>query len=196
MTGPVEPTAYWGSATPDPYAMVTARYTHVTVQADDLEASVRFYESVFGMERLPTPDFEEPIQWLRCGDLQLHLVERDAEAPSLNHHALHVDDFEAVYLAVEEDDGAEFVALPHVDAGFVDGAPPVYVLPTGEVQLYVRDPAGNLLEVNAPDVDEIDPTVVTNLVARADVAPPESGSPPPVLYGEELLSSLGRRTDG
>lgn len=171
--------------------MVTARYTHVTIQADDLEESVRFYESAFGMERLPTPDFEEPIQWLRCGDLQLHLIETHADPPSINHHGLHVDDFEGVYRALGAEGGAEFEALPHVDADFVDGAPPVYVLPTGEVQLYVRDPAGNLVEVNAPDVDEIDGSVVTNLVERTDVAPPDPGSPPPVLYGRDLRSEIG-----
>ena len=175
--------------------MVSPRYTHVTIQADDLAASVDFYASVFGMDRLPTPAFDEPIQWLRCGDLQLHLIETDAGPPAINHHGLHVDDFEAVYRALDAFDGAEFEALPHAGAGFEDGAPPVYVLPTGAVQLYVRDPAGNLVEVNAPDATALDESVVTNLVERADVAPPESGTPEPVLYGDRLLSAIGRGTD-
>ncbi len=29
------------------------------------------------MERIPTPAFAEPAQWLKAGELQLHLVERD-----------------------------------------------------------------------------------------------------------------------
>ena len=175
--------------------MVT-QYTHVSIQADDLAESVRFYETAFGMERLPTPDFEEPIQWLRSGDLQLHIVENDAGPPTFNHHALHVDDFEAVYQALEADDGATFEAIPHIEPGFVDGAPPVYVLPTGEIQLYVRDPAGNMIEVNAPDAAGLDESVVPNVVDRADIAPPDPERPPPVLYGDALLSAIGRRSDG
>ena len=170
--------------------MVAARYTHVTVQADDLAESVGFYESVFGMEPLPTPAFAKPIQWLSCGDLQLHLVETDADAPALNHHALHVDDFEAVYRALDDHPAAEFEALPHAGGGFVGGAPPVYVLPTGAVQLYVRDPAGNLLEVNAPDAEALDGSVVPNVVERADVESPGADGPTPALYGEVLRAAI------
>ena len=46
---------------------------HVSISATDLEASTRFYEDIFGMERIPTPIFETPVQWLRVGDMQLHL---------------------------------------------------------------------------------------------------------------------------
>ena len=82
--------------------MVESRYTHVSIVADDLEESVDFYESVFGMKRIPTPAFDERIQWLQCGEFQLHLVERDDDPPAFNHHALHVDDFEAVYQSIRE----------------------------------------------------------------------------------------------
>lgn len=157
--------------------MVESRYTHVSVQADDLERAAAFYESVFGLERLRTPDFEEPAQWFRCGDLQLHLVENDAEAPAFNHLALHVSDFEAVYRAVSDHDDAAFMALPHVEAGFVDGEPPVYVLPSGAAQLYVRDPEGNLIEVNAPDAAALDRTVVPNVVDRPDIPPASEPAP-------------------
>ena len=46
---------------------------HVSIAARDLEESTRFYVEVFGMEPIATPIFETPVQWLRCGDLQLHL---------------------------------------------------------------------------------------------------------------------------
>ena len=45
----------------------------MSIAAADLEESTRFYEEVFGMERIPTPTFADPVQWLRVGDLQLHL---------------------------------------------------------------------------------------------------------------------------
>jgi hypothetical protein len=45
----------------------------------------------------------------------------------------------------------------------------VYYLPTGTVQWYVRDPSGNLIEINYPDVEDIDQSVVQNIVERGDV---------------------------
>ncbi|MFD1600772.1 VOC family protein [Halobellus rarus] len=165
--------------------MVVSRYTHVSIVAADLEESVGFYESVFGMERIPTPAFDERIQWLECGDKQLHIVERDDEPPAFNHHALHVDDFEAVYGAIREHDSAEFEVLPQIETAFVDGEPPVYVLPSGEVQCYVRDPAGNLVEVNAPDADALDESAVRNLIERADVEWPSGDDEPAPIYLDE-----------
>ena len=169
--------------------MVT-RYTHVSIQADDLEESVEFYRTAFDMDLIPTPNFEEPLQWLRCGEIQLHIVENDAEAPTFNHHAVHVDDFEATYRAVMDHDTAECVAIPIVDAGFVDGHPPVYVLPNDEVQLYIRDPAGNMVEVDAPSADDIDESVVQNMVERADVTPPGPDEPWAGIYQDSLVEQI------
>jgi len=169
--------------------MVT-RYTHVSIQADDLEESVEFYETAFDMERIPTPNFREPLQWLRCGEIQLHIVENDAEAPTFNHHAVHVDDFEATYRAVMDHETAEGVTIPPVDAGFVDGHPPVYVLPNGEVQLYITDPAGNMVEVDHPNADEIDESVVKNMVERADVTPPGPDEPWSGIYQASLVEQI------
>ncbi|WP_144901400.1 VOC family protein [Halobellus captivus] len=162
--------------------MVEARYTHVSIVAADLEESVQFYESVFGMERIPTPAFDEPIQWLACGDLQLHLVERDDDPPAFNHHALHVDDFEAVYRAIRQHDSAEAERLPQIEPGFVDGEPPVYVIPSGAIQFYIRDPAGNLVEVNYPDAADLDTSVVSNLIDRTDIDWPGPDEEPAPIY--------------
>src|SRR5262249_58148151 len=63
---------------------------HVSFSAVDLEESVRFYESVLGLERIPTPTFEMPVQWLRIGSLQLHIFAADpgAEPPQRHHLGL------------------------------------------------------------------------------------------------------------
>ncbi|WP_435182875.1 VOC family protein [Halobellus sp. EA9] len=165
--------------------MVEVSYTHVSIVADDLEESVEFYESVFGLERIPTPDFEERVQWFAVGDLQLHIVESDAEPPAFNHHALHLDDFEAVYRAVRDHGRAAVEPLPQIDRGFVDGEPPVYVVPSGAVQFYIRDPAGNMIEVNSPDADDLDDSVVRNVVERTDIAPPGPSEEPAPIYMDE-----------
>ena len=48
---------------------------HVSIPSRDLEESARFYESLFGLERLPTPTFGIDVIWMRLGDLQLHLFQ-------------------------------------------------------------------------------------------------------------------------
>src|SRR6187397_2269643 len=62
--------------------MRATSFTHVSIHAYDLEESTRFYVDVFGMRRVPAPDFEHPVVWLEVGDQQLHLFHRDTPAPS------------------------------------------------------------------------------------------------------------------
>ena len=132
--------------------MTATGFNHVSIRALDLDRSVRFYEDVFGMEQIPTYDFDAPTQYLRVGNLQLHVFERgdpEQPAPPHQHLALDVDDFEAVFRRALE--------LGVLDDTFGD---PVVELPDGSVQLYLRDPAGNLVEVDWPDVATLDDAVV------------------------------------
>jgi catechol 2,3-dioxygenase-like lactoylglutathione lyase family enzyme len=111
---------------------------HVSISAADLAESTSFYEEVFGMERLPTPTFPDPVQWLRLGDLQLHLF-LDGETPPARHHiGITIDDFDAAYQAVKARASDEF--------GWQ-----LVELPSRQVQLYFRDPAGNLIELDFRD---------------------------------------------
>ncbi len=125
-------------------------FTHVSVHAHDLDESAHFYRELFGMEDVPSPNFPFPVLWLRVGDLQLHLFQSKDPVPGTHHFGIDVDDFERVYtkagdLGVRE--GTGYYAN-------------VYELPEGAVQMYVRDPAGNLVEVNYPDVAALDRSVV------------------------------------
>jgi YD repeat-containing protein len=145
--------------------MRAVRFNHVSIHADDLDESTRFYEEVFGMERLPTPRFREPVRWLRLGDQQLHLFQREgAQSPRYHHVALDVDDFEAVYKTAKE-------------RGLLDDETwrrSLRVHPSGWVQMYIRDPAGNLVEVDWPDVSTLDPELAAELhPLEADV--PQTG---------------------
>jgi catechol 2,3-dioxygenase-like lactoylglutathione lyase family enzyme len=114
---------------------------HVSVVARDLAESIRFYVDVLGLEPLPTPDFGFPVQWLRAGDLQVHLFERPDEPPTYAHLAFTVDDVVAVY-----ERARDLRILDHTSFGYA-----IAQLPGGEAQLYIRDPAGNLLELDHPD---------------------------------------------
>ena len=121
-------------------------FTYVSVHAHDLEESMRFYTEVFGMEEIPAPEFPFPVRWLRVGDLQLHLFQSDEAAPEGHHFGIEVDDFEAAYERVKERGAA-------IEEGYFSK---LYELPDGAVQLYVRDPARNLVEINWPDVSALD----------------------------------------
>jgi len=59
-----------------------AHINHVSIVAPDLQRSVQFYTEIFGAETIDTPNFGFPVQWLRVGDLQLHLFERPGSAPT------------------------------------------------------------------------------------------------------------------
>lgn len=128
-------------------------FTHVSVHAHDLEESVHFYKDLFGMEEIPAPGFPFPVLWLRVGDLQLHLFQSENPAPQGHHFGIEVYDFEATYEKVGEM-GAQ------IEEGYFSS---VYELPDGAVQLYVRDPAGNMVEVNWPDVSTLDRSVIGDI---------------------------------
>ncbi len=142
--------------------MRATRINHVSIGAVDLEESGRFYEEVFGLERLPSPNFGMPVYWLRLGDTQLHLFQTDGRVTGTQHLGIEVDDFEGVYrrlltLAALEPEGY-FSRLVE--------------LPDGAVQLYFRDPAGNLVEVDHPDVTTLDRSLFGDrLVRLADLEP-------------------------
>ncbi|MBO0705589.1 MAG: VOC family protein, partial [Candidatus Dormibacteraeota bacterium] len=53
--------------------MAATNLNHVSVHATDMEKSAKFYEDLFGLQRVPTPNFGFEVIWLRVGDLQLHL---------------------------------------------------------------------------------------------------------------------------
>jgi catechol 2,3-dioxygenase-like lactoylglutathione lyase family enzyme len=114
----------------------------VSVHADDLEESTRFYEELFGMERLPTAKFPDPVLWLRLGEQQLHLFESDEDTPTPRQHvSFDVEDFDAVY--------GKAKAMGILDSRAFGS--PLRSHPMGWVQMYLRDPAGNLVEVDWPD---------------------------------------------
>ena len=74
------------------------RINHVSVQAVDLEESARFYEQLFGMERIPTAKFRGPVLWLRLGEQQLHLFTSDADALPLGDSVEQAGDAAAATL--------------------------------------------------------------------------------------------------
>jgi catechol 2,3-dioxygenase-like lactoylglutathione lyase family enzyme len=142
---------------------------HVSISATDLQESTRFYEEVFAMERIPTPVFESPVQWLRVGDLQLHLFLDDRPAPVRHHLGITVDDFDEADQAVRRRT-ADTWGWRLVE------------LPSRQLQLYVHDPAGTLIELNWPDADTVDRSRYPELRRLEDFVPQTEESVQAVLY--------------
>jgi catechol 2,3-dioxygenase-like lactoylglutathione lyase family enzyme len=68
----------------------------VSVNARDLEESVEVYVDLLGAERIATPNFGLPVQWLALGRTQLHLFEKDLQPTSHHHLGITVDDLDGL----------------------------------------------------------------------------------------------------
>ena len=124
------------------------RINHVSIVAQDLPASTRFWVELFGAIVVPSPNFGTPVVWLRLGDQQLHLFQTADPPPENGHFAVEVDDFQATYAEARRRGVYERI----------------YRLPDGGAQMYLRDPGGNLVEVDCPDAGMLDPEVVDDIV--------------------------------
>jgi catechol 2,3-dioxygenase-like lactoylglutathione lyase family enzyme len=137
------------------------RINHVSVNAKDLAASVEFYVDVFGAEPVATPNFGLKVQWLAIGESQLHLFEVDVEPLSHHHFALTVEDLEPVYRRAEARDAFDYEAFGNH----------LIELPGDMVQTYLRDPAGNLLELDTPGVGSLPEALRSQLKRLEDIRP-------------------------
>ncbi len=107
---------------------------HVSLNVHDTQEVGRFYTKVLGLEELPRPDFGVPGMWLRAGRQEIHLIEvKDHRAPEGQHFAFAVEDL-AESIEQLREMGVE-VSDPRS-------------LPGGARQSFLRDPAGNLIELN------------------------------------------------
>jgi catechol 2,3-dioxygenase-like lactoylglutathione lyase family enzyme len=152
--------------------MGAIRFNHLSISAKNLDESLRFYEEMFGLERIPTYDFGFRTQYLRCGAQQLHIFELEDSVPVRQHFALDVDDFEAVYRAAKSRGVLESETFYNC----------MYELPDSAVQMYLRDPSGHLVEVNWPDVTTLDSSALPELKKLNDRVPQTGEALEATLY--------------
>lgn len=113
--------------------MAAIRLQHASVQVpeDFLEACCTFYADVIGMERIPNLAGRA---WFRFGDGDhVHLLSGPGASASMGHLALQVDDLDATLARCRTAGAAPWEA----DRIW------------GEPRWFVRDPAGNLVELFA-----------------------------------------------
>ncbi len=125
------------------------RINHITLVVDKLEEACRFYEEEFQLEALPAFKFDYPAQFYKINDQQqLHLTEWEDKPSFRGHVCIEVDDFSEVYRRMKARDA-------------IDTAPwgKVRRLPDGGMQMFVRDPSQNLLEISCPADAKIDEAI-------------------------------------
>lgn len=125
------------------------RINHVTVIVDNLEKATQFYEKELGLEPLSAFQFDYPVMFFRINaEQQLHVSEWEDTPSFRGHICFVVDDFNAIFFRMKE-------------LNIIDIKPwgRVRQLPDGAMQLFVRDPSGNLLEISSSPDAEIDPNI-------------------------------------
>lgn len=115
--------------------MNVTRILHSSVNVEaTLDPTLAFYRDRLGLELAPRPDIGIGGAWLTAGDAQIHLVDfpaGDGPIRPTDHH---------VCLGVDDIDGA----MAELDAAGIDYA----IGRQGAViQVFLRDPAGNTIEL-------------------------------------------------
>lgn len=133
---------------------------HVSLVVDNLEKCRDFYTNVLGLEELPAFKFDYPVQFYKIGDhQQLHLTEWEDATSFRAHLCIEVDDFTEAF--------RRFKALDIIDTRPWGR---VRKLQGGAMQMFIRDPSGNLIEISHPDATTVDASIFADeLVESVEV---------------------------
>lgn len=122
---------------------------HVALIVSDLEKARDFYTNFLGLEELPAFAFDYPVQFYQINESQqLHLTEWKDTVSFRGHFCLEVDDFDVIFHRSKE-------------RGLIDVEPwgRVRQLKNGAMQMFIRDPSGNLIEVTYRGAKPIDEAI-------------------------------------
>ncbi len=133
---------------------------HVALIVSDLEKCRDFYTNFLGLEELPAFAFDYPVQFYQINEKeQLHLTEWKDDVSFRGHFCLEVDDFGAIFNRSKE-------------RGIIDTTAwgKVRQLKNGAMQMFIRDPSGNLIEITYRGAEPIDEQIRRDeLFENADV---------------------------
>lgn len=127
-----------------------ARITHIALRVDDIEATSRFYETVFGFRhvktvRRPGKRGDHISRHLTDGATDLSLLQYESDSadeadlsgppPCIHHFGIEVEDLES-YAAALEKAGAQIVSAPgKLPIKFrAPGGPIAEIVPIGRYQ--------------------------------------------------------------
>ncbi|MEM1325036.1 MAG: VOC family protein [Bacteroidota bacterium] len=123
---------------------------HVTLIVEQLETAAEFYENELGLEVIPAFVFDYPTAFFKINDTQqLHLSEWEDAQSFRGHVCFKVNNFSQLFWRCKELD-------------IIDTTPwgKVRQLPDGAMQMFIRDPSGNLVEISSSPTDVTDPKIL------------------------------------
>ena len=126
------------------------KINHVTLIVDNLEKAAEFYQHELGLEPIPAFRFDYPVMFFKFNEeQQLHISEWKDTPSFRGHICVQIDDFNGLFFRMKE-------------LGAIDTKPwgKVRKLPDGAMQMFVRDPAGNLVEISSQPGSEADPRIL------------------------------------
>src|ERR1700716_189320 len=91
--------------------MKVTGFNHLSIGTRNLAESVKCSETVFGMQTIPSYNFNFKTKYLRCGDLQFHILELEDQVPFYQHFTVDVDGFHATYDPAKEMGALDSMAL-------------------------------------------------------------------------------------
>lgn len=125
------------------------KINHVTLIVNNLEKAGEFYQNELGLEPLAAFKFDYPVMFFKFNDeQQLHLSEWEDSTSFRGHICVQVDDFNSLFFRMKE--------LQAID---IHPWGKVRQLPDGAMQMFVRDPAGNLVEISSKPGTAVDPLI-------------------------------------
>jgi catechol 2,3-dioxygenase-like lactoylglutathione lyase family enzyme len=125
---------------------------HVTVIVNDLEKACDFYENVLGLEPMNMVPLDFPAQFYKVGERQqLHVTEWEDVRSFRGHVCFQVDEFMPIFRKAK--------ALDILDTGPWGKT---RMLPDGAMQMFMRDPAGNLVEISCKPGTPVDADVFSD----------------------------------
>ena len=125
------------------------KINHVALIVKDLKSACLFYENELGLEPLPAFLFDYPTAFFKFNDeQQLHLTEWEDTYSFRGHICVQVNDINALFFRMKS-------------LGVIDIQPwgKVRRLPDGAIQMFIRDPSGNLVELSSDPKEAIDPKI-------------------------------------
>jgi glyoxylase I family protein len=120
---------------------------HVSIPATDLTRAKRFYSDILGLREIPRPPFDFEGAWYQLGDRQLHLIVHPGTRTLRGTTAIDSRDghFGLRVRSYRQ-------TLDHLKAQGVTCRDRPRNL-TAWPQIYVTDPDGNVIELNAERLD-------------------------------------------
>jgi glyoxylase I family protein len=116
--------------------MRVGKFLHTAILVTDLDRARRFYGELLGLKEKRRHNFNFPGAWYDLGDCELHLqVAADPLVPAFqrpqrdSHVAFEIDDYDATRRS-----------LVAAGISFREGT-------SGLLQIFARDPDGNLIEL-------------------------------------------------